>query len=33
MEVKSRADEIFNFIQDLKIEIITTAEGHGNGGC
>jgi gliding motility-associated protein GldM len=27
MEVKSRADEIFNFIQDLKIEIITTAEG------
>jgi gliding motility-associated protein GldM len=27
MEVKSRSDEIFNFIQDLKIEIITTAEG------
>jgi gliding motility-associated protein GldM len=27
MEVKSRAGEIFNFIQDLKIEIITTAEG------
>ncbi len=27
MEVKSRADEIFNFIQDLKIEIIQTAEG------
>jgi gliding motility-associated protein GldM len=27
MEVKSRADEIFNFIQDLKIEIITTSEG------
>ena len=27
LEVKSRADEIFNFIQDLKIEIITTAEG------
>jgi len=26
-EVKSRADEIFNFIQDLKIEIISTAEG------
>ena len=26
-EVKSRADEIFNFIQELKIEIITTAEG------
>ncbi|MFZ2339098.1 MAG: gliding motility protein GldM [Bacteroidales bacterium] len=27
MEVKSRAEEIFNFIQDLKIEIILTAEG------
>jgi gliding motility-associated protein GldM len=27
MEVKSRSDEIFNFIQDLKVEIITTAEG------
>jgi len=27
MEVKSRADEIFDFIQDLKIEIILTAEG------
>lgn len=27
MEVKSRAEEIFNFIQDLKIEIIRTAEG------
>jgi gliding motility-associated protein GldM len=27
MEVKSRADEILNFIQDLKIEIITEAEG------
>jgi gliding motility-associated protein GldM len=27
MEVKSRSDEIFNYIQDLKIEIITTAEG------
>jgi gliding motility-associated protein GldM len=26
-EVKSRADEIFNYIQDLKVEIITTAEG------
>jgi gliding motility-associated protein GldM len=26
-EVKLRADEIFNYIQDLKIEIITTAEG------
>ncbi len=26
-EVKTRADEIFNYIQDLKIEIITTAEG------
>jgi len=26
-EVKSRADELFEFIQDLKIEIITTAEG------
>jgi len=27
MEVKSRSDEIFNFIQDLKKEIIITAEG------
>ena len=27
MEVKSRSEEIFNFIQDLKIEIIQTAEG------
>ena len=27
MEVKTRSDEIFNYIQDLKIEIITTAEG------
>src|SRR5512136_2841740 len=27
MEVKSRSDEIFNFIQDLKVEIITTSEG------
>jgi len=26
-EVKTRADEIYNYIQDLKIEIITTAEG------
>ncbi|MRR23902.1 hypothetical protein EG830_13080, partial [bacterium] len=26
-EVKSRADEVYNYIQDLKIEIITTAEG------
>ncbi len=26
-EVKSRADEIFNFLQDLKIEIVTKAEG------
>jgi gliding motility-associated protein GldM len=26
-EVKNRSDEIFNYIQDLKIEIITTAEG------
>jgi len=26
-EVKARADEAFNFIQDLKIEIITKAEG------
>src|SRR5512136_404935 len=26
-EVKSRSDEIFNFIQDLKVEIITTREG------
>jgi gliding motility-associated protein GldM len=25
--VKERADEAFNFVQDLKIEIITTAEG------
>ncbi len=27
LEVKTRSDEIFNYIQDLKIEIITTAEG------
>src|SRR5512136_359063 len=27
MEVKSRSDEIFNFIQDIKVEIITTSEG------
>jgi gliding motility-associated protein GldM len=27
MEIKSRADEINNFIQDLKIEIITASEG------
>ncbi len=26
-EVKARADEVFNYIQDLKVEIITTAEG------
>jgi gliding motility-associated protein GldM len=26
-EVKQRSDELFNYIQDLKIEIITTAEG------
>jgi len=26
-EVKTRADETYNYIQDLKIEIITTAEG------
>jgi len=26
-EVKTRSDEIFNYIQDLKIEIITKAEG------
>jgi gliding motility-associated protein GldM len=29
-EVKQRADETFNFIQDLKIEIINTAEGPEN---
>lgn len=28
--VKERADEAFNFIQGLKIEIINTAEGEGN---
>ncbi len=28
--VKERADEAFNFIQSLKIEIINTAEGEGN---
>lgn len=28
--VKERADEVFNFIQGLKIEIINTAEGEGN---
>ena len=27
LEIKSRADEIYNFIQDLKKEIIITAEG------
>src|SRR5512133_3022948 len=27
LQVKERADEVFNFIQGLKIEIITTAEG------
>lgn len=26
-EVKNRADELFNFIQDLKLEIVTKAEG------
>jgi gliding motility-associated protein GldM len=26
-DVKSRADELFDYIQDLKVEIITTAEG------
>ncbi len=26
-EVKGRADELYNYIQDLKLEIITTAEG------
>jgi len=26
-EVKGRADELYNYIQDLKVEIITTAEG------
>lgn len=26
-EVKARADELYNYIQDLKVEIITTAEG------
>jgi len=26
-EVKDRADELYNYIQDLKLEIITTAEG------
>jgi len=29
-EVKTRADEAFNFIQDLKIKIINTAEGADN---
>jgi gliding motility-associated protein GldM len=29
-KVKEKADAIFNFIQDLKIEIINTAEGSGN---
>ncbi|HEX2970566.1 MAG TPA: gliding motility protein GldM [Bacteroidales bacterium] len=28
--IKERADEAFNFIQGLKIEIINTAEGEGN---
>jgi gliding motility-associated protein GldM len=27
LNVKQRADELFNYMQDLKIEIITTAEG------
>ena len=26
-DVKARADELYNYIQDLKVEIITTAEG------
>ncbi len=26
-EIKGRADELYNYIQDLKVEIITTAEG------
>lgn len=26
-DVKSRADELYNYMQDLKVEIITTAEG------
>ena len=26
-DVKTRADEIFNYIQDLKVEIVTKAEG------
>ncbi|MEZ4996636.1 MAG: hypothetical protein R2758_03890 [Bacteroidales bacterium] len=26
-DVKNRADELYNYIQDLKVEIITTAEG------
>ena len=30
LEVKSRADEIFNFIQDLKKEIIIDCGGTGN---
>ena len=30
MQVKERADEAFNFIQGLKIEIINTAEGPEN---
>ena len=29
-EVKQRADELFKYMQDLKIEIINTAEGEGN---
>jgi gliding motility-associated protein GldM len=29
-EVKQRADEVFNYLQDLKIEIINTAEGPDN---
>ena len=28
-EMKTRADEIFNYIQDLKVEIVTKAEGQG----
>jgi len=27
MDVKQRADELFNYMQDIKIQIITTAEG------
>lgn len=30
LQVKQRADELFNYIQDIKIEIINTAEGPNN---